>query len=126
MTMSPREPGGLAGRGAGNESTLVGWSLPRQVRLSLRIAESLVSTIASSVGLVDSAIVDSVAAASAMARRNRGRTPRLVLQRADSTRISTAGAGGAPALAPLGRFIPLPRAAGSSSAQPGRRPARCA
>ena len=45
----------LPGAAAGNDSTLVGAFLPRQSRLSVRIAESSVSTIASSVGGVETA-----------------------------------------------------------------------
>src|SRR5882762_9671155 len=41
---------------AGNDSTLVGAFLPRQSRLSARIVESLLSTIASSAGAVEAAL----------------------------------------------------------------------
>src|SRR5436190_3168224 len=41
---------------AGNDSTLVGVFLPRQSRLSARIVESLLSTIASSAGAVEAAL----------------------------------------------------------------------
>src|SRR3954470_3546465 len=56
MTMSPtyRDPGcPLPGAAAGNDSTLVGAFLPRQSRLSARIAESSLRTIASSMGRVE-------------------------------------------------------------------------
>src|SRR3954454_10399239 len=58
MTMSPTygDPGcPLPGAAAGNDSTLVGAFLPRQSRLSARIAESSLSTIASSLGGVETA-----------------------------------------------------------------------
>src|SRR6188472_4234700 len=58
MTMSPIYGGAdrfLPGRGAGNDSTLVGVFLPRHSRLSVWIAESSLSTIASSVGGVETA-----------------------------------------------------------------------
>src|SRR5215213_6110303 len=71
MTMSPiygdgsgdlprprRGPAFRTGRpgAAGNDSTLVGAFLPRQSRLSARIVESLLSTIASSAGAVEAAL----------------------------------------------------------------------
>src|SRR5215203_6333484 len=58
MTMSPIYGGAdrfLPGRDAGNDSTLVGVFLPRHSRLSVWIAESSLSTIASSVGGVETA-----------------------------------------------------------------------
>src|SRR6478735_1928705 len=58
MTMSPRygdADGVLPGRAAGNDSTLVGAFLPRHSRLSAWIPESSPSTIASSVGGVETA-----------------------------------------------------------------------
>src|SRR3954463_7508375 len=59
MTMSPTYGDAdrpLPGAAAGNDSTLVGAFLPRQSRLSVRIAESSLSTIASSVGRVETAL----------------------------------------------------------------------
>src|SRR3978361_10936 len=58
MTMSPTygdADGPLPAAAAGNDSTLVGAFLPRQSRLSARIVESSESTIASSVGRVETA-----------------------------------------------------------------------
>src|SRR5437763_8140754 len=51
----PRRGTGRPGA-AGNDSTLVGAFLPRQPRLSARIVESLLSTIASSAGAVEAAL----------------------------------------------------------------------
>src|SRR5262249_58597780 len=99
-------PGGSRGCGAGKEIIWVASPSPRQVGLSLRIAESLVSTIASSPGLVDSATVDS-AAASAMARRKSGRTPRRVFQRAGSIMTLTGGGRRGAALSPPWRLVPF-------------------
>src|SRR5258708_39648296 len=59
MTRSPTYGGAaraLPGPAAGNDSTLVGAFLPRQSRLSARIAESSLSTIASSIGRVEAAM----------------------------------------------------------------------
>src|SRR3954470_11014898 len=58
MTISPTYGDAdrpLPGAAAGNDSTLVGAFLPRQSRLSVRIAESSLNTIASSVGRVETA-----------------------------------------------------------------------
>src|SRR5438477_3215980 len=58
MTISPTygdAARALPGAAAGNDSTLVGAFLPRQLRLSARIAESSLSTIASSIGRVETA-----------------------------------------------------------------------
>src|SRR3954464_3605960 len=58
MTMSPIYGGAdrlSPAAAAGNDSTLVGAFLPRQSRLSAWIAESSLSTIASSVGGVETA-----------------------------------------------------------------------
>src|SRR4051812_26027341 len=59
MTISPTygdADRALPGVAAGNDSTLVGAFLPRQLRLSARIAESSLSTIASSIGRVEAAM----------------------------------------------------------------------
>src|SRR6185436_4983781 len=59
MTISPTygdADRALPGVAAGNDRTLVGAFLPRQLRLSARIAESLLSTIASSIGRVEAAM----------------------------------------------------------------------
>src|SRR6478672_367301 len=59
MTISPTYGDAdrvLPGMAAGNDSTLVGAFLPRQSRLSARIAESSLSTIASSMGRVEAAM----------------------------------------------------------------------
>src|SRR5438445_357889 len=53
--LPPRRCTGRPGA-AGNDSTLVGAFLPRQSRLSARIVESLLSTIASSAGGVEAAL----------------------------------------------------------------------
>src|SRR3954463_7395101 len=63
--------------GAGNDSTLVGAFLPRHCRLSVRIAESSVSTIASSARGVEAAFAAAEMAFLTMAlalgrRRHRG------------------------------------------------------
>src|ERR1041384_5610102 len=68
MTMSPTYGDAdrrLPGAAAGNDSTLVGAFLPRQSRLSVRIAESSLSTIASSVGRVETALMAWAAAKTA-------------------------------------------------------------
>src|SRR5258706_7372250 len=59
MTISPTygdADRALPGVATGNDSTLVGAFLPRQSRLSARIAESSLSTIASSMGRVETAL----------------------------------------------------------------------
>src|SRR5919198_1308687 len=85
--MSPRWRG--LPRGAespdGNDSTLVGRSLPRQRRLSVRTAASSVSTTLSSEPAL------ALVAAAAMARRTVLRALGIVRQRGDSTRMSIAG-----------------------------------
>src|SRR5690349_23711990 len=59
MTISPTygdADRALPGVATGNDSTLVGAFLPRHCRLSERIAESSLSTIASSTGRVETAL----------------------------------------------------------------------
>src|SRR5207249_618286 len=85
---------------AGKDSTLVGVFLPRHCRLSARIAESSVSTIASSARGVEAAFAAADTAFLTMllaAGRRR--------QCADRTTISICGA----LFRPRGRFIPWPR-----------------
>src|SRR5438105_4780625 len=71
---------------AGNDSTLVAVSLQRQSRLSARIAESSVSTIASS-----PSVVDIVVAAAVMARRSSVLASRARFHSGDSITISIVG-----------------------------------
>src|SRR5262245_9223540 len=87
MTISPSRRGvPRASRGslAGKDSTLVVASLERQSRLSARIAESSVSTIASSPW-----IVDTMDAASSIARRSSALRLRCAVQSGDATTMST-------------------------------------
>src|SRR5947208_1309151 len=97
--MSPKRCGGFlrlaafAGIGrteAGNDSTFVGSSLPRQRRLSARMAESSVSTIASS-----PSVVDAMAAAAAIVRRSKALMPRCAFHSGESTMMSIARTMGA-------------------------------
>src|SRR3954469_23601484 len=86
MTMSPiygETARPLPGAAAGNDSTLVGAFLPRQSRLSVRIAESSPSTIASSTGLVETA-----SAAAEIARFTVVWAPRRFFQCAERTMTS--------------------------------------
>src|SRR5438270_623456 len=97
--MSPKRCGGVlrppacAGAGrmqAGKDNTFVGSSLPRQRRLSARMAESSVSTIASS-----PSIVDAMAAAAAIVRRSKALMPRCAFHSGESTMTSIATTMGA-------------------------------
>src|SRR4029079_15785252 len=86
MTISPiygDADRALPGMAAGNDSTLVGAFLPRQSRLSARIAESSHSTIASSACRVEAAFA-AVAMAFLMVAPARG----CFRQCRDRTRIS--------------------------------------
>src|SRR3977135_2641315 len=137
MTMSPRWYGvSRPLRCDGKDRTLVGLSLLRQLRLSDRIAESSVSTIASS-----PADVDVARAASRMARRTVALTPLCVAHSGACTMMSMADAAkpdfAKPGLAKPGfvkpglvkpgfagaRLIPWPR---GIVLLPGHRPRRCA
>src|SRR5437763_16061082 len=82
--------GGIEPTDAGNDSTFVGSSLPRQRRLSARMAESSVSTIASS-----PSVVDAMAAAAATVRRSIALIPRCAFHRGESTTMSIVGPLGA-------------------------------
>src|SRR3977135_2521096 len=127
MTMSPRWYGvSRPLRCDGKDRTLVGLSLLRQLRLSDRIAESSVSTIASS-----PADVDVARAASRMARRTVALTPLCVAHSGACTMMSMADAA-KPGLVKPGlvkpvfagaRLIPWPR---GIVLLPGHRPRRCA
>src|SRR5271169_577893 len=85
--MSPMSGGSPGAPAVGNDRTLVAASMPRQSRLSKRIAESSVSTITSS-----ALGVDSTAAASAMARRRVDLRSVCCFQSADTARMSIFGA----------------------------------
>src|SRR5271166_665378 len=85
--MSPMSGGSPGTSAVGNDRTLVAASMPRQSRLSKRIAESSVSTITSS-----ALGVDSTAAASVMARRRVDLRSVCCFQSADTARMSIFGA----------------------------------
>src|SRR5262245_27709807 len=110
---------------AGNDSTLVAASLPRQSRLSVLIAESWLSTIASSAGAVEAAL-----AAAKTAFRTIDWAVRCLRQWAERTAISsvTGSAGFRPRrgadLRRLFRALVNPRLRAVAPRRPCRRPRR--
>src|SRR5258706_16024485 len=135
MTISPTygdADRALPGVATGNDSTLVGAFLPRQLRLSARIAESSLSTIASSIGRVETAMAAAKTAFLTMVLavgRLRHRAERTV------TSICTSICGGFFVLVrlrvgawfnPLARLWPRPWVHAGARRRPCRRPRRSA